>query len=307
MDNLRHQLNELSQAHHGIVASHHLVELKVTKRQRDWLLASNVMVRGRYGSYRLAGVPASWRGSLLSAVWAGGTRAMASHRSAAALRDLPGGVQSIEEVLCPRWRRGKHENLIVHESKLIEDADRTIVDGIPVTSVERTIFDLGAVCSPLVVERAMEAALRSGVTNFEALHETIARLACRGRNGAGVLRAILDERDADSRLTDTDREKMMLQVFRRHGLPDPVPQFVIMHNGIFVARVDAALPDLQIAFEYESYQWHASKEALDRDTARRRKLMAINWWPIGVTMADLRSGGGAMYQQIFQIIRNVAA
>jgi hypothetical protein len=190
---------------------------------------------------------------------------------------------------------------------VLDDADMTIVDGIPVTTIERTIFDLGAVCSPLVVERAMEDALRSELTSSAALNATLTRLGRRGRNGAGVLRAILDERDADQRLTDTDREKIMLQIFRRNGLPDPVPQFVVRHDGRFIARVDAALPELRIAFEYESYQWHTSKNALDRDTARRRKLMAVNWWPIGVTSADLRSGGAVMCDQIFQIIRNAAA
>jgi hypothetical protein len=307
METFRHVLADLAEQHHGVVASHHLDELNLTKRQREWLLASQWMLRNRYGAYRLAGVPPTWRGELLSAVWAGGTRAFASHRSAAAVRGLPGIEQGIQEVQCPRWRRARHEGLVVHESTVLDDVDITVVDGIPVTSVERTILDLGAVCSPLTVERAMEDAVRRGLTNFDALHDTLARLGKRGRNGTGVLRAILDGRDEDARLTDTDREKLMLQIFRRNGLPDPVPQFVITHHGRFIARVDAALPELRIAFEYESYQWHTSKEALDRDTARRRKLMAINWRPIGVTSADLRSGGLAMCQQIFQIIRNAAA
>ena len=297
----------LAATQHGIVALHQLRELGIAENEREHLLASGDITRARYGAYRVVGAPTSWKGELLAACWAGGTRAMASHRSGSAVWDVAGGAESIQEVMCPRWRRARHSTLIVHESKTIDDADMTIVDGIPVTTIERTIFDLGAVCSPLVVERAMEDALRKGLTNLDALHETLARLGRRGRNGSGVLRAILEQRDADRRLTDTDREMMMLQIFRRHGLPDPVPQFAIMHNGIFVARVDAALPERRIAFEYESYQWHTSKEALDRDTARRRRLMAINWWPIGVTMADLRSGGAAMCQQIFQIIRNAAA
>jgi hypothetical protein len=118
------------------------------------------------------------------------------------------------------------------------------------------IFDLGAVCSRNVVERALEAALRDELTSLDALYDTFTRLARRGRNGSGVLRSILDEYDADRKLTDTDREKMMLQVFRRHALPDPVPQYVVWHNGRFIARVDAALPQYTLAFEYESYQWH---------------------------------------------------
>jgi hypothetical protein len=265
------------------------------------------LVREWYGAYRVAGAPSSWKGELLGACWAGGTRALGARRSAAAVRNWPGGEQHLQEVLCPRWRRARHETLYVHESKLIDDIDMTIVDGIPVTSVERTLLDLGAVCSPLVVERAMEAALREEQTTFDALHETLERLGRQGRNGAGVLRAILDEYGADLRLTDSVRERMMLQIFRRHGLPKPVPQFVIRHNGRFIARVDAALPQWRISFEYQSYQWHLGKRAIEDDNRRRRKLQAVQWTEIGVTGADLRSGGAEMCAEIFEIIRHAAA
>jgi predicted transcriptional regulator of viral defense system len=296
-----------AEQHHGIIAVHHLELLGIDERERKRLLAAGVLHREWHGAYRVAGAPRSWRGDLLAACWAGGTRALGSHRSSLAVRGLPGGEQGMQEVMCPRWRRGRHETLIVHESKALDPVDMTIVDGIPVTTVERTIFDLGAVCSPLVVERAMEAALRQELTTFDALHETLTRLGRRGRNGAGVLRAILDEYSVDLRLTDSDREKMMLQIFRRHGLPKPVPQFVIRHDGRDIARVDAALPQWKIAFEYESYQWHTGKRAIERDNRRRRKLMAVQWSSIGVTYADLRSGGAEMCAEIFEIIRHAAA
>src|SRR5262245_2506911 len=205
MDDFRIRAAQVAEQHHGIIAVHHLDLLGIDERQRERLLGSGALVRNLYGSYRVAGAPTSWKGDLLAACWAGGTRALASHRSAMAVRDLPGGEQLVQEVLCPRWRRAQHEELIVHESKLIDDVDMTIVDGIPVTTIERTLLDLGAVCSPLVVERAVEAALRDDLTTFDALHQTLIRLARRGRNGAGVLRAILDEYDADLGLTDTDR------------------------------------------------------------------------------------------------------
>jgi predicted transcriptional regulator of viral defense system len=307
MDDALIRAAQVAEQHHGIIAVHDLDLLGIDEWQRQRLLACGGLLRERYGAYRVVGAPTSWKGDVLAACWAGGTRALASHRSSAALRDLSGGVQRLQEVLCPRWRRARHDSLIVHESKRIDPVDMTIVDGIPATTVERTIFDLGAVCSPLVVERAVEDALRRELTTFDALCATVARLGSQGRNGAGVLRTILDEYAADLRLTDSVREKMMLQIFRRHGLPKPVPQFVIRHNGREFARVDAALPQYKIAFEYESYQWHTGKRALVRDNRRRRKLMTIQWSTVGVTYEDLRSGGAEMCAEIFEIIRNADA
>jgi predicted transcriptional regulator of viral defense system len=298
---------QAAEQHHGIIAVHELELLGIDDRERERMLAAGALIREWHGSYRVVGAPTSWKGELLAACWAGGTRAFASHRSAAAVRDLSGGIQRMQEVLCPRWRRARHDTLIVHESKRIDPIDTTVVDGIPVTTIERTILDLGAVCSPLVVERAMEDALRRELTTFDALHDTVMRLGRQGRNGAGVLRRILDEYDADRRLTDTDRERMMLQIFRRYGLPKPIPQYVIRHNGREIARVDAALPQFRIAFEYESYQWHTGKRAIVRDNRRRRRLMTIQWSTVGVTYEDLRSGGAEMCAEIFQIIRNAEA
>ena len=287
--NARIRAAQLAEQHHGVIAVHHLDSLGIDERERKRMLESGELLRERYGAYRVVGAPTSWKGDVLAACWAGGTRALASHRSAAALRDLSGGVNRIQEVLCPRWRRARHNTLIVHESKRIDPVDMTIVDGIPVTTVERTILDLGAVCSPLIVERAIEDALRRELTTFEALSATVARLGRQGRNGAGVLRAILDEYAEDLRLTDSVREKMMLQIFRRHGLPKPVPQYVVRHNGRFIPRVDAALPQWKISFEYQSYQWHLGKRAIEDDNRRRRKLQAVQWTEIGVTGVDLRT------------------
>ena len=296
----------LAATQHGKLAAHHLELLGINDGQRIHMVETGELVPAAHGVYAAAGAPPSWKGELLVACWAGGTRAVASHRSAAALRCWPGGDETIQEISCPRWRRTRHANLVVHESLVLLDEDITIIDGIPVTTVERTLVDLGAVVHRNVVERALEAALRDEQTTLEAVQATRFRLARRGRRGAGVLRSILDEWDADRRLTDTDRERMMLQAFRRHGIPDPVPQFVVRHHGRFIARVDAALPQWKIAFEYESFQWHTGKAALIRDTRRRNSLLAIGWLPIGVTAADLRSGGSIVCGQILDVIRRVS-
>src|SRR5262245_20576484 len=127
MDDVRIRAAQIAEQQHGIIAVHHLELLGIDHRERERMLAAGALVREWHGAYRVVGAPTSWKGQLLAACWAGGTRALASHRSAAAVRDLPGGDQKLQEVLCPRWRRGRHETLIVHESKLIDGADVTMV------------------------------------------------------------------------------------------------------------------------------------------------------------------------------------
>ena len=96
-------------------------------------------------------------------------------------------------------------------------------------------------------------------------------------------------------------EMRLLQVLRSRNLPAPVTQYEIREGSRFVARVDAAYPDLRIALEYESFDWHTGKAALVRDSARRNAVVAAGWLPISVTAEDLRTGGAIVCEQILRI------
>lgn len=284
-------LARITERQHGVFDRRVIDELDFTRGERSRRIARGAWTPLYDGVFLLDGVPITWRSRLLGAVLAGGPAAAASHRSGTAVWDLPGGDRRIQELMCRRWRRTKHDGLVVHESEVLAAADVTIVDAIPVTTVERTLLDLGAVRSPTTVELAVEAALRRELTTLDALEATLHRLGRRGRNGAGVLRAILGVRTVDRALTESEMELRLLQVLRRNGLPEPVTQYEIRDGGRFVARVDAAYVDWRIALEYESFAHHTGRAALVRDSARRNQIVAVGWKPISVTWDDLIGGG----------------
>jgi very-short-patch-repair endonuclease len=188
--------------------------------------------------------------------------------------------------------------VIAHESTALDAVDVTLVDGIPVTTPARTLLGLGAVCSPLVVEQALDSATRRELVDMPSIHEMLRRVGRRGRNGAGVLRRIVAERDPLHAPTDSEKETELFTVLRRHGLPLPIPQYEIFHNARFVARVDFAYVDARVAIEYESYEHHTGKLALERDSARRNQVLVIGWMPLSATQADLRSGGHRLCDEI---------
>lgn len=300
-------LARLAEHQHSIFDVAALDQLGFSRDQRAQRVGTGRWVELHDGVYRMGGAPVTWRGGLLAACLAGGSHAVASHRSAASVWKVDGGDTRLRELLCPRWRRSSEPGLIVHETKVLDPRDVTIIDGIPVTTIERTLLDLGAVRHALTVERAVETALRKELTTLTDLRSTVRRLGRRGRNGVGVLRRIIDERDPNRRLTESTMELHLLQVLRAHGLPEPVTQHEIVHRGRFVARVDAAYPDLLIALEYESLDWHTGKAALIRDSARRNAVVAAGWCPVAVTVEDLRSGGHRVCDQILEIRRRASA
>src|SRR4051794_13453117 len=104
-------LARIAERHHGVFAAHHLDALGFTREARSTRIETGRWVGVHDGVFRMAGSPITWRSDLVAACWAGGVRAVASHRSAAAVRSLPSGRTDIVELTCPRWQRARHAGL----------------------------------------------------------------------------------------------------------------------------------------------------------------------------------------------------
>jgi hypothetical protein len=83
---------------------------------------------------------------------------------------------------------------VLHETRLLPAHHVRTVDGIPVTSPERTLFTAAARENFKCAERATDNALTLGLTSTERLWRMWGDLAARGRPGMVPMRAILLER-----------------------------------------------------------------------------------------------------------------
>jgi very-short-patch-repair endonuclease len=181
----------------------------------------------------------------------------------------------------------------VHETKALADIDVTIVDGIPVTTPARTLFDL---CSVKeygfgMIELAFENGLRRGLFTTGEIAVLERRLSRPGRTGGPTLRRLLAMRTPGQRPTESDPETLLRQALRRRGLPEPVVQHEVWDGDLFVARTDAAYPEAKIAIEYDSEEHHSGREARRRDRSRRLRLLSLGWITVDVGPDDLRHGG----------------
>jgi hypothetical protein len=280
--------------HHGVFSRDHARQSGFSAREINSRLRGGLWVRLHQCAFRDAAAPLTWKGELLAACWAGGFRAYASHRSAAALHGLAGGRRDLVEITCPRWRRSQHEGLIVHETKAYYPSDLTFIDHIPVSNAARTLLDLGGVCGERTVELALDRAVREELTSLSELDLVLRRLGRSGRPGVRPLRALLVQRGATLGKPESEMETRMLQVLRENGLPEPALQFEVRSDEVFVARVDAAFPQWRIAIEYDSDEHHAGAQAHRRDSSRRNRLWRARWSPITATADDIRSGGAEL-------------
>src|SRR5690242_11679287 len=143
-DDKERMLAGFARRQYGIATRMQLYDARMTSKQIEYLLRIRRLERVYESVYRVAGCPPSWEQQLLAACWAGGERSIGSHRSAAALWSLPGGVELLE-ITAPRWRRSRHEGVVSHESRRFDPLDVAVVRGaIPVTRPARTFLDLCA-------------------------------------------------------------------------------------------------------------------------------------------------------------------
>jgi hypothetical protein len=291
-------LAHFAETRHGVFTAAEAATAGFDPHERAYRIRSGHWLPVHSGVYRMPGSPFPHKGSLLAACHAGGIGARTSHRSAAWLWELPGGSNDLVEITCLRRRRAQRAGLVVHETELLRSDDRTAVDGVPVTTVARTLLDLGAVCTPSVVEMALERALRRELVTLADVDAVVQALGRRGRNGVGVLRQLVVERDPRSAPAESEMETRLRRVLVRHGFPAPTPQFVIRDGARFVARVDFAYPELRIAIEYDSLDHHMGRTAHIRDNARRNEIVGLDWTLIVATVEDVRTGGHALARAI---------
>jgi very-short-patch-repair endonuclease len=156
----------------------------------------------------------------------------------------------------------------------------TVRDGLPVTVVARTLFDLGAVVAPREVERAFDRAEVQGLLDLRSVERVLAEGA--GRAGCAALRAVLGRTLAGSTLTDSELEEMLLAIVRDAGLPEPRQQYPLL--GF---RVDFCWPEWGLVVEADGAAAHAGRRAHARDTRRDVALTNAGWTVLRFAYADI--------------------
>ncbi|HET8954626.1 MAG TPA: DUF559 domain-containing protein [Solirubrobacterales bacterium] len=151
-------------------------------------------------------------------------------------------------------------------------------DGIPVTSVPRTIFDLAAT-EPLDVVKALlrEAEFR-GLHDQLSLWDLVGRYP--GRRGIRKVKAALDALKDEP----VDERKSLLEerfapFLRRHDLRrGRFNQWILL--GDKRIQVDCLWPDQRQIVELDGWEGHKTRTAFREDRARDRRLRVAGY---GVT------------------------
>lgn len=267
----------LASAQHGALTRRQAAASGVTRYRLAALLQDRLLDEPVPGVLRVRAAVPTWQQRVSVAVLAAGG-AVASHRSAARLHGLDGLRNQVTvEVSVPRARRHRLAGVVTHHVTPLDPTDVTVLDGIPCTTIARTLADLGAVVRPEVVQQALTDARRRRADLAE-LRAVAERLHRPGPTGTGVFLRLLDAIPHDGRVPESWLEELLAACVADPGLPPVVPQYEIRDaNGVLVARTDLAIPAVRLGLEGHSRQFHFGPLQEPLDEQRDLRVAACGW------------------------------
>lgn len=185
-------------------------------------------------------------------------------------------------VVTPRVRNLRWDGQIVAHYTRLAAQDVTSLSGLPVTTCERTMFDLGRRS-----HRADALVVLDAMLHRHLLNPAMLQRMAHERNrwpGAPRLARLLALADPRSESPMETRLRLLLV---DAGVPPPEVQLEVRvwADGL-VARVDLAWPDLRLAVEYDG-DHHRERAQFRRDIERLNALRLAGWTVLRFTADDV--------------------
>jgi very-short-patch-repair endonuclease len=253
---------------YGVITYAQLVKCGLTRNQIDRRARVGHLQRIWRGVYAWGHRQLTREGRLLAAVLACGPTAVASHRAAGARWELL--ISDLMEVTVPGpGTRARRPGIRLHRSRRLDPADVTVKDGIPITTVARTIVDLNAVVPDRLVERAYEQAL---IRRLLAPGEIEQALERAGGRRTSALRRLLALEQRAATVTRSELEERFLALVRHAGLPEPE-----VNAGLAGYEVDFLWRAQRRVIEVDGHAYHSTRQATTRDRRKDDDLEAAGY------------------------------
>jgi hypothetical protein len=271
-----------------VVATWQLVELGYGRNAVAKAAGVGRLHRIHRGVYVVGRRGLTWQGRCMAAVLAS-YPSVASHLSAAWLWGL---MRSQPETL-HITRRSPHPRkrpFVVHTADLAR-ADLARREGIPATSLSRTILDVAVTSRQRTVRRHLQLAEDLKVFDLREMEDLLART--KGHRGQAKVRAAMALHDERPVFTRSGLEERFLEVVREAGLPEPA-------MNLFVAgfEIDAWWESESFGVELDVYETHGSRLSFEEDRERDDALLHAGIETTRVTGPRLDREPGAVVDSV---------
>lgn len=280
MGEVDRRLAELAARQEGVVALRQLrglgisdaaVRVRLGDRRMYPLFRGVFVVGQRYPSLR-----GRWKGATLAL----GDDALLSHRDAAVLLGLANERRPRVDVTAPGRKPRPQPGIRAHRIRRPNEADRAVVDGIPVTSVARTLLDHGAFVDCVRLRRMYARAERSGVLELRAIDDLLGR--SNGHKGRRALAGLLAYDPTRLANADSELERRFVELLEDAELPPPLLNVLVEGH-----HVDAHWPAAGLVVELDGFEFHRDREAFERDRRKLAELRLAGYEAIAFTWRQI--------------------
>lgn len=225
--------------------------------------------------------------------------AVVSHETAAEIQAIPSLRSGLAVVTVHTQTTHKFLDIIVHRCHDMEDEHIVEIDGLPVTTIERTVVDMAAFLKPGHTAAILDDLISQKKITFESFARVALQVARRGRPGSAALRQIIEER-SDEAANASRLEREGLALLRAAGVPKPMIEYPIPWNRF--RRFDVAFPDHKVAIEWDSRRWHTTAEAFELDRHRDRDAVLHGWRVLRFTWKDVMERSGEVIRTVRHVV-----
>jgi very-short-patch-repair endonuclease len=291
---------EVARGQHGVISRQQLLDLGLTAREIDHRLTIGRLHLLHQEVYSVGHRVVPRAGRWLAAVLATGPSAVLSHWSAAALWMIRPNGRSVIDVTTPHKSRS-WDGIKRHHKAL--PADEVMVkDGISVTTVPRTIFDLAATEDVDVIASMLRESEHRNLWDRLSLPHLVDRYP--GRRGVKKVRLALQRvTEEPSGRNRSKLEERFAPFLRRHDLPLPrFNDWILL--GAKRYQVDCHWPGTGEIVELDGWQSHGTRGAFQNDRERDRRLRVAGYSVTHLTWNQLRDEPEAIAADLRVLLRD---
>jgi putative AbiEi antitoxin of type IV toxin-antitoxin system/uncharacterized protein DUF559 len=291
---------ELAARQHGVVAFDQLRRLGVSRSGVNRRVAAGRLHRLYRGVYAVGHVALTTDGRRMAAVLACGPGAALSHRSAAELWGIWKGAAARWDVTTHQRGRKAPAGIRLHRVRTPLNAAVTSHNGIPVTTIPRTLLDLAEQVPQSVLERAVNEAEHLRLLDAKDLEGTLA--AANGRKGMKKLAVAVQEPNPG--ITRSVLEERFADLIARSDLPAP-SRNVHVHTPDRLVEVDVLWPDQKVIVELDG-SVHRTRRGFEEDRKRDAALAGEGYVVVRLTWRRITRDPSAVLAELRRILASRA-
>ena len=291
-------LRSIAEDQYGLVAREQLRLAGATDNDLLRRIEAGRLQRLHPGVYYLDSTPTTWRTRVLAGVLAAGSGAVASHRTAAVLRELDAIRGRVIEVTVPYDERPEPGGVLLHRTRRANP--HSTLDGIPISPIDKNLLDLAPLLPEQTLVKVTRSAVRKGLTNIEMLDLSVGTYGGRGVAGTRKMRRVIRvvAEDQSGSVAEIDLMTMVLGA----PVPLPVQQLEIVLPDGSCVYPDLAWPDRRRLIEADGFETHGTPEALRYDLWRQNQLMDLQWELRRFTATDIRDRPNEVRDEIIRFV-----